>query len=126
MQFDIPFIESLMPPEILEEYHRMNERLRSTSRSEKESIMATSRHAIETVRKSMEFLKAYCRNNLFQDEQAEILFFKFIKPCFHANLVYWMAVFEIELSRPAGGRKREMKFLKKRMEYLYEFFERQG
>jgi hypothetical protein len=123
VQSVIPSIESLMAPEIADKYRMMNEKLNGILQLPKENIIPASRQAIDIVRQSIGFLKTYCSRSPFRDQESEILFFKIIKPHFHANLVYWMAVFEIELGRPVGGLKREMKFLEKRLESLYAFFE---
>jgi RteC protein len=111
-----------MPPEIGREYTRMRDHLPDANRLAPEKIIPESRTAIHNIRRSMEFLKQYCETIPFADQAAEILFFKVIKPHFHAHLIFWTTVFEIELQRPVGGRRREVKFFKKKLDQLYQFF----
>ena len=123
VQFDIHFTESGVPRDVLVEFRRMNEQLPAVGEIYKENVIIIAQTGIETARRAMEFLRMYYVSNPFKDRPAEILFFKVIKPHFHARLMYWRAVYEIELQRPVGGRKHDSRFLKKRLKRLHDFFE---
>jgi RteC protein len=124
VQITIPFIESRMPDELSEAYQQMMRSLPDANPVNRNGMIQTAQSAIIKIRRSMDFLKTYCNNNIFSNQASEISFFKSVKPLFHAQLILWMAIYDIELNRPVGGRKCENKFFKRRMAYLEDFFNR--
>jgi RteC protein len=111
-----------MPPEIWTAYQTMIASLPDSENIIGSNMVSIARAAIESVRSAMEILKIYCAHNPFKDQISEITFFKIIKPHFHAHLVLWMGIYNVELDHPVGGRKCQSKYIKRWMLYLQDFF----
>jgi hypothetical protein len=124
VQIPIPFIETQMPDNFSEAYQQMIRSLPETKFKDGDNILLIAQSAITIIRDSMDFLKIYCEDHGFIDQASEITFFKVVKPQFHAQLILWLTIYEIELNRPVGSRKKHIKYLNKKMTFLEEFFSR--
>jgi len=124
VQLPLSFNDPLISPELRHQYEQLVERLPDVYNIIPAEISNVSQIEIETVRDAMDSLKAYCAANPFPDQTSEINFFKIVKPHFHAQLIFWMTVLDIDLNRPVGGQRFENKFYKKKLRTLQDFFER--
>lgn len=59
----------------------------------------------------MDTLRKEVLQNGFESDTDEIYFFKHIKPRVNSKLFFYTEVFDIESSRPEGGKKLQVKFL---------------
>jgi hypothetical protein len=66
-------------------------------------------------------LKAYLLEHPFETPEAEIYFFKQVKPKFIAEQVYAMELFTIEVSRPVGDEEMLKEFYKLELRYIERF-----
>jgi hypothetical protein len=111
-----------MPDIWSDAYQHMIAELPDYRKVSRDTILTASQRAIETIRNSLSILKGFCQNHHFNDQASEIQFFKSVKPRFQAQLIFWTSLFDIALQRPVGGVKHEMKYLKKRMSSIEDYF----
>jgi hypothetical protein len=124
VQILLPFNEFLLSDEYSELYQKMIDPLPDIHKVPRDNVLAIVKSAILAVRKSMNLLNIHCQNHPFPTEHAEIQFFKLIKPRFHAQLIYWTTLFDIELHWPVGGLITIRKYIKKNIKYVEVYFEK--
>ena len=79
--------------------------------------------AIEVILVSIANLKKVILKSIFKSELEEIHFFKEIKPLFTSRLVYYNAVFNIEMKKPNGGNRILKKYYNNELIKLKAFFD---
>lgn len=79
--------------------------------------------AIEVILTSIANLKRVVVKSAFKSEQEEIHFFKDIKPQFASRLVYYNAIYNIEMKKPNGGNRILKKYYNNELIKLKAFFD---
>ncbi|WP_433863890.1 RteC domain-containing protein [Sphingobacterium thalpophilum] len=77
----------------------------------------------DCLNKTMELLNDFVRKYEFQSIEDEIRFFKEQRPLFYAEYIFWNEVFFLESNFPVG-KKWQIRFLKKELKRINNFFER--
>jgi hypothetical protein len=67
-------------------------------------------------------LKAFISDYVFENEEEEIHFFKVTKPKLFSKLIYYQKVYKIETMRPNGSNSVQIKYIKKELDRLTDFF----
>ena len=80
-------------------------------------------NAIILVLQKLEEIKKYIKKNGFKDDEAEILFFKQLKPQLVSKLIYFNAIYKIETKRPRGGDKIIKKYLNVELSKIKRYFD---
>jgi RteC protein len=124
VQIQIPFTDSQMSDPWSDAYERLISNLPDYHKLDHDNILPAAQLAIEAIRKAINVLRDFCKHHSFPDQVSEIRFFKSVKPRFHAQLIFWMNLFDLELQKPIGSIKHEKKYLKKRMSLLEDYFEK--
>jgi len=88
---------------------------------------------ISSIQAAFKKLKACLEEHPFASPEAEVYFFKYVKPKFIAEQIYAMEMFTIEISRPAGDEglvksfyQLELKYIERylyRYRSLYQYFQ---
>ena len=73
-------------------------------------------------RGKVEELKARVHDYSFSSPEEEIRFFKFIKPAFYSRLIYYLKLFGMETSSPAGSPILQEGFLTATLQSLNHYF----
>jgi RteC protein len=89
---------------------------------EHENTILICQNSIKTIKNAVDLLKKYLFTNPFKNSEEEIIFFKFIKPKFYAQFVYYNKIFKIELRRPIGSYLTEKDYLINELDKLSLFF----
>jgi hypothetical protein len=90
--------------------------------SEEQNTREVAGQSLVIFRRYLVQLKTHVQVNGFVAEPEEILFFKKLKPRLYSRLIYFQKVWQIELKRPAGGKKAEIKYLQKELSRITHFF----
>ncbi len=77
---------------------------------------------IKLIVQSLSDLKEYVLKNGFKNLDEEIHFFKFQKPTIVAKLIYYNAIYKIEVRKPYGAKPIK-KYLNKELKKLKRFFD---
>lgn len=77
---------------------------------------------IELVATCLSDVKEYVQKRGFKNVDAEIHFFKYLKPVIVSKLIYYNAIYKIEAKRPFGGTKTIKKYLNRELEKLKRYF----
>lgn len=67
-------------------------------------------------------LKEIVIKNNFSTEEAEIYFFKVIKPEFNSKLIYYNCIYKFESKRPRGGDKVIKKYIQNELDKIKRYF----
>jgi len=86
------------------------------------NFLVSYEKAIELIINKISELKKYVLTKGFKNQQAEIHFFRYIKPQFIAKLIYYNAIYKIETKKPYGA-KPIRKYLNKELKKLKRFFD---
>lgn len=87
-------------------------------------VFVQTAQAISLLENTLFELKTYISSYLFQDEYEEIIFFKEIKPQLFSKLIYYRAIYNIEVMRPNGSKETQCQYLNSELERLKSFFDR--
>ncbi len=79
--------------------------------------------AIEVILKTIEALKNVISKTKFKTNTEEIIFFKEIKPQFTSKLIYYNAIYKIEMKKPNGGTRIVKKYYNNELIKLKAFFD---
>lgn len=71
-------------------------------------------------RKAFAQLKKFIIDYEFKNEEEEIEFFKDVKPFFHAELLYYKELIQIEMLHPSGSNKKELIKYYRSLYYNYQ------
>ena len=82
---------------------------------------AGSQHAIQA---ALAKLRLFIADYAFKDEQAEVTFFKEVKPSFLQQLIYYQEIYFLESRRPLGDREAERKYLINEQRHIQLYFDR--
>ncbi|WP_157243373.1 RteC domain-containing protein [Algoriphagus resistens] len=77
--------------------------------------------AFSLVDKAMDALKRYLVSYKFEDEEQEIIFFKFYMSKFLKDSIFYSELFGIESNRPVGSRKYMKQFYEKELRGVRDF-----
>ncbi|MEP2404755.1 MAG: RteC domain-containing protein, partial [Nonlabens ulvanivorans] len=80
-------------------------------------------HAIEVILKTIEALKVVISKTKFKTNTEEIKFFKEIKPQFTSKLIFYNALYKIEMKKPNGGTRIVKKYYNNELIKLKAFFD---
>ena len=80
-------------------------------------------HAIRIILKTIDTLKVLISKTKFRTESEEIKFFKKTKPQFTSKLIFYNALYKIEMKRPNGGNRIVKKYYNKELIKLKAFFD---
>lgn len=79
--------------------------------------------AIEVILKTIEAVKNVISKTKFKTNTEEIKFFKEIKPKFTSKLIYYNALYKIEMKKPNGGTRIVKKYYNNELIKLKAFFD---
>ena len=91
--------------------------------SEERNTVDRGKQCIECCRKAMQKLREHIQSASFETTDEEVYFFKTIKPRFHAHLIYYLKIYNIEINRPTGSKIVQNEYLEKEFYKLRLFFE---
>jgi len=100
----------------------LNEQLNFTD-LEIDDPIQRSESAINIIINSMAKLKAIFEKEKSISQEAEIDFFKNIKPKFTSKLIYYNAIYKIETKKPHGGERILKKYINHELEKLKRYFD---
>ncbi|QJB34901.1 RteC domain-containing protein [Chitinophaga oryzae] len=80
--------------------------------------------AIEIAKEYLKTLKDFISGYSFSDSEEQINFFKFHKPLFLQDLLYYQQLFEIESNCPIGDTEAAIAFLKGELRHISNYFDR--
>ena len=104
-----------------ETLHKLELRI-SELEIEKDSSMERIEAVIKLVAKCLSDVKEYVLKRGFKNVDAEIHFFKYLKPVILSKLIYYNAIYKIETKKPFGGEKAIKKYLNRELEKLKRYF----
>lgn len=104
-------------------YARMNEGLQRIA-IESENQLQRADQSCRAVEAALEELKEFTRDYTFKDTQAEITFFKEIKPRFLKELLYFIELFYLEAFKPVGSRDMQRAYLRQAADRVAVYFDR--
>lgn len=90
--------------------------------SEIDEVLLLSEKSIEICIKGLRELRDVVIEKGFQNREAEIIFFKEIKPKIVSNLIYNNNIYTIETNRPNGSTKIKRKYIQMELRKLKNFF----
>lgn len=67
-------------------------------------------------------LRNYIHHYSFENTTEEIRFYKEVEPGFHARLIYYVRLYQVETCKPMGGNEELVIFYKDEMKRIYQFF----
>lgn len=67
-------------------------------------------------------LKDFIKNQCFATKQDEIIFFKELKPQFSSKLIYFSEMYRIEITKPIGSHKNQIKHYKLEQKRIEKFY----
>lgn len=85
-------------------------------------IIRLAERSIHASKTAMERARQYILENSFQSLDAEIHFFKYVKPLIYGKLIYFTKLFRIESRRPPASPKMQKKYYRKELHKLELFF----
>jgi hypothetical protein len=88
------------------------------------SAMQRSDRAIEYLERLFVTLKERIVKYSFSCDEDEINFFKQTKPRLLSSLIYYQKVHNVEINRPMGSNEAQMKYFRREMERIKDFFDR--
>jgi len=86
-----------------DQLNKLEEDINENSLNENIDI-SSSEKAIALIFKHLAILKQYVIKNDFKNEDEEIYFFKNLKPKFIAKIIYYNAIYKIEVKKPYGTK----------------------
>lgn len=113
----------------MEHNKRYNEELRKTESLldqlavETDEPIILAEKGLHIVKDCLDKVRDQVLKNGFSDTEAEIHFFKTIKPKFVSRLIYHNKVYNIETHRPNGSVKVKRKYLQKELNKLKNYFD---
>lgn len=78
---------------------------------------------IEITLQKLTKLKRFINENEFKTIEDEIIFFKELKPKIVSKLIYYNAIYKIEMKKPHGGQRIIKKYLNNELAKLKRFFD---
>lgn len=118
-----PFVNlKILNPKISQLLSNLNEQINFIDLEIDNPIIKCEK-AIEVILASIANLKKVVLKSNFKSEQEEIHFFKDIKPQFTSRLVYYNAVYNIEMKKPNGGNRILKKYYNNELIKLKAFFD---
>lgn len=100
----------------------LEEQVENIKQVEKDPVKY-SEQAINCTIIALEKLKSFFKNYQITDKKDEIEFFKEIKPKITSKLIYYNDIYTIEINKPTGEDKKQIKnFYKKEIRKRYNFF----
>lgn len=82
-----------------------------------------ARRGIQVSRQYLDRLKTALLAHQFDNAEAEIAFFREVKPRFVSQLIYFNALYRMESNRPIGSKKALIKYYRKALDGLVRYFE---
>ena len=89
---------------------------------ENPDILKKSEKSIYCISSCLKKLKEQISKIKFSNQEAEIVFFKEIKPSVYSKLIYFIKIFNIESKLPNGSDKSQKKYLQNELNKLEKFF----
>jgi hypothetical protein len=83
-----------------------------------------SLQSLKLIRDALKKLKQLILEYPIDDEQAEILLFKYIKPSFYCHQIYCTEMYTIETDLPFGDVSKQLLFLEEELSYVERFFKK--
>ena len=102
-------------------YKDLGEKLDRIEDEDRELISIAER-SIGVLKHTVEQLRVFVNENPFQSEGEEIYFFKYIKPRFLSKLVYYTRLLNMEIRRPLGEKKLQLRYFRKELKWINWFF----
>lgn len=87
-----------------------------------EDVLCRARRCINLLEVTFGRLKEFTKSYRFKDEQEEIGFFREIKPKLFCHLIFYRKVYNIEMYMPKGGNEVRVSYLKKELQRITDFF----
>lgn len=100
----------------------LEERL-SFLETEHDNLLDLSESATKVIHKALEKVKKKIILHDFKSEQAEVYFFKALKPRFDSKLIYYNEIYKIETRKPFGGQKILRKYFRNELQKLKRYFD---
>lgn len=85
------------------------------------SILEKSIEASHVLADAFNQLKSFIACYEFKNEEEEINFFKEIKPKFCYRLIYYRKLYNIEMNRPAGSKKKQREYLNGELDEINKY-----
>jgi hypothetical protein len=88
------------------------------------NVIKKSLAAVEILSEAMRQMKAFIKNYTFKDEGEEIYFFKEIKPRFLSRLIYYKAVYNLDMNCPTNSIDAKREYYKHELSRLDDYSKR--
>ena len=79
--------------------------------------------SISLVRNALHLLRNFVASYNFNDNNEEIEFFRYSKPVFYSQYIYFIDVYNIEAGKPEGSMSNLISYYQNELDYLKLFFE---
>jgi hypothetical protein len=87
-----------------------------------ETLLQVAHLSMLAVEKVLTELRNYIHHYSFENTTEEIRFYKEVEPSFHARLIYYVRLYQVETCKPMGGNEELVIFYKDEMKRIYQFF----
>lgn len=85
--------------------------------------LTVAQEAVDIAIEHLHKLKKLVIDHQFASEEEEVKFFKYYKPRFHSQLIYFNKLFNIELKKPLAGKSALEEYYQKQLFGIKLFFE---
>jgi len=103
-------------------YYELEEQLQFVH-LEIRDVVKNTETSMEIIINALQKLKNYIIKYKFRNEQEEIKFFKEEKPLFLSKLIYFNAIYKIEIRKPHGSDISKRKYIAHELDKLKQFFD---
>lgn len=114
--------ELKMPGPLQQLYDGFIAAIAKVKETEPPSINRSAR-LVEAAVKAMEQIRDYVTGHRFTDKEAEIHFFKYVKPMFYAQFLFYRTLYFMDIHKPEGSEKTIRKFYKKKLRGISDYFD---
>ncbi|PVH24519.1 RteC domain-containing protein [Sphingobacterium corticibacter] len=105
-----------------DQLNKLEEDINENSLNENIDI-SSSEKAITLIFKHLAILKQYVIKNDFKNEDEEIYFFKNLKPKFIAKIIFYNAIYKIEVKKPYGTKNVIEQYINNELSKLKRFYD---
>lgn len=121
VEYNYNKMNNLMPPSIESLLNDLNAEMKILT-DEIDDPVIYSKKCIEKCHFRLKEFRSYILKHKFKSESEEIYFFKCIKPDFLYPLIYYLKILKIESERPKGGREIKIKYYRRELTRLKNYF----
>jgi len=89
---------------------------------EETDILIKAEKGIKIAKATLTKMRKFVLSQAFKSMQAEIQFFKEVKPKTYSKLIYYVKLFNVESKRPRGSNESQIKYFNDQIDRLQDYF----